>query len=90
MKLSITLATSRSHYDETIDHPENMKMYWTSQMEDCSVHAWFKVFESVLGAAGFNEKLIMRGACELAFNDGRSPEDMKLLIKEYDLNWSDE
>lgn len=90
MKLSITLATSRSHYDETIDHPEDMKMYWTSQMDDCSVHAWFKVFESVLGAAGFNEKLIMRGACELAFNDGRLSEDMKLLSKEYELDFKND
>ena len=90
MKLSITLANSRSHYDETIDSPAEVKMFWTSEMDDCSVHAWFKVFESVLAAAGYNEKLIMRGACELAFNDSRLPEDMKQLSKEYELDFKND
>jgi hypothetical protein len=59
-------------------------------MDDCSVHAWFKVFESVLGSAGMTEKLIMRGACQLAFNECRSVEDMVKLSKDYDLDFAAE
>jgi hypothetical protein len=59
-------------------------------MDDCSIHAWFKVFESVLGAAGMTEKLIMRGACQLAFNECRAIEDMVKLSKEYDLDFANE
>ena len=57
-----------------------------TDMTDCSVHAWFKLFERVLGAQGFTEETIMRGAAELAFNDCRNLSAMDELIKEYDLN----
>lgn len=43
-----------------------------------------------LAAAGMTEKLIMRGACQLAFNKCRSIEDMAKLSKDYDLNFADE
>lgn len=56
-----------------------------TDMTDCSVHAWFKLFEKILGAQGFPEEVIMRGATELAFNDCRNPFFMDNLIKEYDL-----
>lgn len=57
-----------------------------TDMTDCSVHAWFKLFERVLGAQGFSEEVIMKGATELAFNDCRNPNAMDMLIREYDLN----
>jgi hypothetical protein len=80
MKLEIKLTDER--YKQTnIDEP--------GEMDDCSVHAWFKVFESVLGAAGMTEKLIMRGACQLAFNECRDFEEMKKLSSDYDLDFSD-
>ena len=86
MKLEIKLIDER--YKQTsIDDPCEMTVTWEAEMDDCSVHAWFKVFESVLGAAGMNEKLIMRGACQLAFNDGRAEEDMAKLSKEYVLDF---
>jgi hypothetical protein len=67
-----------------------MTTTWDADMDDCSIHAWFKVFESVLGAAGMTEKLIMRGACQLAFNECRAIEDMVKLSKEYDLDFANE
>jgi hypothetical protein len=57
-----------------------------TNMTDCSVHAWFKLFEKILGSQGFTEEVIMRGATQLAFNDGRREEMMDKLIEEYGLN----
>lgn len=87
MKLEIKLTDER--YKQTsIDEPGEMTTTWEADMEDCSVHAWFKVFESVLGAAGMSERLIMRGACHLAFNDARAEEDMAKLSEEYELDFA--
>ena len=89
MKLEIKLTDER-YNQASIDEPGEMETTWVAEMDDCSVHAWFKVFESVLAAAGMTEKLIMRGACQLAFNELRDIEMMKALSKEYDLDFADE
>jgi hypothetical protein len=89
MKLEIKLTNER-YRQESIDEPGEMTTTWEADMDDCSVHAWFKVFESVLGAAGMTEKLIMRGACQLAFNECRAIEDMVKLSKDYDLDFAAE
>lgn len=88
MKLEIKLIDER-YKQSSIDKPAEMTITWEAELDDCSVHAWFRVFESVLGAAGMTEKLIMRGACELAFNECRDIEMMKALSKEYDLDFCD-
>ena len=89
MKLEIKLTDER-YSQESIDEPGEVTTTWEADMDDCSVHAWFKVFESVLGAAGMTEKLIMRGACQLAFNECRSIEDMVKLSKDYELDFASE
>ena len=89
MKLEIKL-TDECYRQGSIDEPGEMITTWKADMDDCSIHAWFKVFESVLGAAGMTEKLIMRGACQLAFNEYRSIEDMVKLSKDYDLTFASE
>ena len=86
MKLEIKLTDER-YKQKSIDEPGEMTTTWEAEMDDCSVHAWFKVFESVLGAAGMTEKLVMRGACQLAFNECRAIEDMTALSREYELNF---
>lgn len=88
MKLQITLTDER-YKQGSIDEPAEMVTTWEAEMDDCSVHAWFKVFESVLAAAGMTEKLIMRGACQLAFNECRDLETMKQLSKDYDLDFAE-
>jgi hypothetical protein len=89
MNLKITLTDERGQYS-SIDDPGPTTTTWDATMEDCSVHAWFKVFESVLAAVGHTERSIMTGACQLAFNDCRDPKAMKIIAKEYDLtNWDD-
>ncbi len=89
MKLEIKL-TDEPYRKGSVDEPGEMTTTWEADMDDCSVHAWFKVFESVLGAAGMTEKLIMRGACQLAFNEYRTTEDMVKLSKDYDLDFANE
>jgi hypothetical protein len=89
VKLEIKLTDER-YSQGSIDEPGEMTTTWEADMDDCSVHAWFKVFESVLGAAGMTEKLIMRGACQLAFNEYRAIEDMVKLSKDYDLDFANE
>jgi hypothetical protein len=86
MRLEIKLL-DEGYKQSSIDEPSEMVTTWEAEMEDCSVHAWFHVFESVLGAAGISEKTIMRGACQLAFNECRDFEVMKALSKEYDLDF---
>lgn len=87
MKLQITLKVDGG---DDLDDTNAMTTFWNTDMDDCSIHAWFKVFDSVLGAAGFNETIIMRGACQLAFNDCRDQKAMKQLAADYELtNWDD-
>ena len=57
-----------------------------TNMTDCSVYAWFKLFEKILGSQGFTEEVIMRGATQLAFNDCRREKMMDKLIAEYELS----
>jgi hypothetical protein len=87
MKLQITLKVNGGN--DSVG-PIVTKTDWNVDMEDCSIFAWFKVFESVLGAAGFNETRIMRGACQLAFNDCRDQKVMKQLAADCKFtNWND-
>jgi hypothetical protein len=56
-----------------------------TDVSDVTVHEWFKIFEKVLAASGFSDRVIMKGACELAFNSMRDRKDMVWLHEEYDL-----
>jgi hypothetical protein len=81
-RLSITLETSSG---ERLDEPNAVTSVFTTEMSDCSVHAWFKLFERILAVAGFDEQIIMLGGAQLAFNEERSIENMRSVAKQYDL-----
>jgi len=81
-KLSITLETSEG---DRLDEPGPVSVTLSSEMSDCSVHAWFEVFQRVLALAGFNERVVMSGGCQLAFNETRSVDAMRDIAKQYDL-----
>jgi hypothetical protein len=53
--------------------------------EDFNIHQYYELFKSFLSAAGFCEYSIMDGACQVAFNDNNSQEQMKKVADEYDL-----
>ena len=80
--LRITLTTSGG---PGFDDPHTCSTTWSVSMEDCTVHAWMRVFEQVLRAEGFSDRVIMTGACQLAFNERRSDTDMQAVADEYGL-----
>jgi hypothetical protein len=53
--------------------------------EDLNATQLFQLFSKFMFSLGYTEKSIASGACYLAFNDMRSPEDMKKVADEYDL-----
>lgn len=81
-KLSITLETSQGF---ALDEPNAVTTLISTEMSDCSVHAWFKLFEQVLAMAGFQELVIMQGGAQLAFNETRDVEAMRKVAEIYDL-----
>ena len=62
-----------------------VKIEFTADLKDATVHEWFQIFEKVLAASGFSERVIMKGACEMAFNSYRNQKDMQSIYDEYDL-----
>jgi hypothetical protein len=82
IRLKIVLQDSGG---DSISSTNEVTTTWETEMTDCNVHAWFKVFESVLAAVGFRSDVIMRGACELAFNETRDPSLMQKVAFDYDL-----
>lgn len=82
MRLNITISEK---FDEEFSSPQHISTNIMADLEDCDVHAYFKVFERILGMMGFSETVIMTGAAELAFNEFRSKEAMAKVAKHYDL-----
>ena len=70
-KLTITLETSAGM---RLDEPNAVTTTISTELSDCSVHAWFQVFEQLLAMAGFQEQVIMQGGAQLAFNETREIE----------------
>ena len=71
--------------DETFDGLPEHTIEFCIDFADMTAHGWFALFEKIMGAQGFSELNIMRGAANLAFREGRLPEDMRKVAKEYDL-----
>ena len=53
--------------------------------EDLNIHQYYELFKSFLAASGFCEYSIMDGACQVAFNDSNSQDQMKKVADEYDI-----
>ena len=73
-KLSITLESSGGM---CLDEPNAVTTTISTEMSECSVHAWFQLFEQVLAMAGFQEVVIMQGGAQLAFNEARDVDAMR-------------
>jgi len=82
MRINITIAES---YPDELDSPQSISTNIMADLEDSSVHAYYKVFEKVLAHAGFTEKQIMLGATHVAFNESRDIETMRKVADEYEL-----
>lgn len=82
MRLNITIS---ERFDDEISCPQHISTNIMADLEDCDVHAYFKVFERILGMMGFSETVIMTGAAGLAFSEFRDKEAMAKVAKHYDL-----
>lgn len=72
-------------FGNKLDDPSETEIVLESDMLDCSIHAWFTLFEKILSYSGFSEYVIMAGATQMAFSEHRREEDMKKIAQEYDL-----
>jgi len=52
---------------------------------EMSYHQYFGLFKKFLMSVGFNQKNIMQGACNLAFNEMNDEKTMREVAEEYDL-----
>jgi hypothetical protein len=52
---------------------------------EMSYHQYFGLFKKFLMSVGFDEKNVMQGACNLAFNEMNREEVMRQVAEEYDL-----
>jgi hypothetical protein len=75
-----------SDFKNTDDFLPNENFVYEFDCDDVTTTQMFRAFEKFLLVIGYNEQSIMSGACSLAFNDFRSSELMKKVIKEYNLN----
>lgn len=57
---------------------------------DMSYHQYFALFKKFMMAVGFDEKNIMQGACNLAFNEMNNENTMREVADEYDLIMSEQ
>ena len=53
--------------------------------EDLNTYQLFHFFSTIARAMGHNDLNIMKGACNLAFSEMRSHEDMRKVAEEFDL-----
>jgi hypothetical protein len=58
--------------------------------EDLSTLQLFKFFSNFLRSIGHSEHGIMKGACNVAFNEMNSEKDMREIAKEYDLTMNED
>ena len=82
MRLNITISEK---FDDELSNPQHISTNIMADLEDCDVHAYFKVFERILGMMGFSETVIMTGAAELVFNEFRDKAAMAKVAKNFDL-----
>jgi hypothetical protein len=81
--ISDSQETSSKYFPESVDR--KTITIEAPGAEDLNIHQYYELFKNFLGAAGFCEYSIMDGACQVAFNDSNSEEQMKKVADEYDL-----
>jgi len=84
-KLVFIYTTQDNKIKEIEDSFCDFKFELELDPSDMSTHQLFEAFSRVLAAMDYNEYSIMKGACNLVFNEMRDMEQMNKLIDEYDL-----
>lgn len=62
----------------------------SSPRDDMNIHQYFNLFQSFLRAVGFDDRVIMSGATELAFNEFRDEKMMREVAENNDLILSED
>lgn len=83
LKYDSTFEFTGSYYGDDILPEEHITMEIPA--EDLSTMQLFRFFSNFLRSIGHNEYGIMKGACNLAFNEMNSEDDMKKVAHEFDL-----
>ena len=83
LKYDSTWSSTSGFYDAEILPEQHITI--EAPAEDLNIHQQFELFKSFLRAMGFAEYNIIQGACQVAFNDCNSQEQMKKVADEYDL-----
>ncbi len=86
-RLTITINASAGDH---LDDPGPVTTTISADMKDCSVHAYFKLFEQVLQTIGFSEENIATGGAQMAFNECRSVSLMRKVAATYDLRLAED
>ena len=84
----------RYSYDSTSDYTSfddgllsNQDITIRSDTTELNIHQYFNLFKSFLRAVDFSEYSIVKGACQLAFNDSNREDEMRKIAAEYDLDY---
>ncbi len=82
LKYDSTWEQTRGVYDDVV--PEEHITFETP-VEDMNTIQLFQFFAKFASAMGHNESGIAKGACYVAFNEMRTPEEMRKTAEDYDL-----
>jgi hypothetical protein len=82
LKYDATWEQTRGVYDDVV--PEE-HITFEAPVEDMDTIQLFQFFAKFASAMGHNEVGIAKGACYVAFNEMRTPEQMRKTAEEYDL-----
>lgn len=87
LKVQFDTEWTSTHYSGGFDDCCLPEEHYTFEVpaEDLNIHQLFHFFQTVARAMGHDNDIIAKGACNLAFNEMRTPEDMRKTAEEYDL-----
>jgi len=87
LKVQFDTEWTSTHYSSGYDNSMLPEEHYTFQIpaEDLSTYQLFSFFGTVARAMGHSDINIMKGACNLAFSEERSEEDMRKVADEFEL-----
>lgn len=92
LKVHFDTEWTSTHYSGGFDDSMLPEEHYTFQIpaEDLNTYQLFHFFATVARAMGHNDLNIMKGACNLAFDEMRSQEDMRKVAEEFELTLAED
>ena len=92
LKVSFDTEWTSTHYSSGVDDSMLPEEHYTFQVpaEDLNTYQLFHFFATVARAMGHNDLSIMKGACNLTFNEMRSHEEMRKVADEFELTLAED